>query len=602
MLRQRLSVLSTSIIRSSNHSKPILRYPSIQSHPFQLRHSPSSQKQPTRKGRGIGSGKGKTAGRGHKGQRARKGIKLGFEGGQTPLRRRLPKRGFKNPFSLTFQPIGLGKIAKFINAGKIDSSELITMKILKDAGVLGKQMKDGVRLMGRGSEQIKWPIHQEVSRVTVRAKEAVEAAGGSVRRVYYNKLGLKALVKPECFEKKGRLLPRAARPPPKQKDKVDSIGRLPAPTKPIPFLVEASKDLPKTGLGRALLSRFYRKKFLESFNEVSDIDAVVEQSLEPLPKLAVAASTTLISLVANQVPSLMKRRPQKKRGSSRSKRRLNTSGTLVYLLARLEILYDTCSIIQAQRFRSRGMLMLILSVQQARGLSPAQATVGSEQIQIQVPNEKVGLIIGRSGETIKSLQTKSGVRIQLIPQHLSEGDDSKERTVQVTGDKRQIQIAQELIKEVMNQWFYQIWLLCSLAADECLTKGVLISIDNKIVSQLFVEKRIPATFLCIIYGLSTQGNAPKKSFKPLLPPEALLSIGHYHTKCPDAEGIISQKVAAWVKKDPTLAPAIIRLHFHDCAVGGCDASILLNHPGSERTALESRTLRGFQLIDNIKLS
>ncbi|KAH1148689.1 hypothetical protein GYH30_043361 [Glycine max] len=98
--------------------------------------------------------------------------------------------------------------------------------------------------MGRGSEQIKWPIHQEVSRVTVRAKEAVEAAGGSVRRVYYNKLGLKALVKPECFEKKGRLLPRAARPPPKQKDKVDSIGRLPAPTKPIPFLVEASKDLP----------------------------------------------------------------------------------------------------------------------------------------------------------------------------------------------------------------------------------------------------------------------------------------------------------------------------------------------------------------------
>ncbi|XP_068467560.1 uncharacterized protein [Phaseolus vulgaris] len=88
----------------------------------------------------------------------------------------------------------------------------------------------------------------------------------------------------------------------------------------------------------------------------------------------------------------------------------------------------------------------------ARGLSPAQATVGSEQIQIQVPNEKVGLIIGRGGETIKSLQTKSGARIQvLIPQHLPEGDDSKERTVQVTGDKRQIEIAQELIKEVMNQ-------------------------------------------------------------------------------------------------------------------------------------------------------
>ncbi|CAA6668976.1 unnamed protein product [Spirodela intermedia] len=162
-------------------------------------------------------------------------MKFGFEGGQTPLRRRLPKRGFKNPFSLTFQPVGLGKIAKLINAGKIDSGELITMKTLKDTGAIGKQIEDGVRLMGRGAEHIQWPIHLEVSRVTVRAKAAVEAAGGSVRKVYYNKLGLRALLKPEWFEKKGRLLPKAARPPPKQQDKVDSIGRLPAPTKPIPF-------------------------------------------------------------------------------------------------------------------------------------------------------------------------------------------------------------------------------------------------------------------------------------------------------------------------------------------------------------------------------
>lgn len=67
---------------------------------------------------------------------------------------------------------------------------------------------------------------------------AVEAAGGSVRKVYYNKLGFRALLKPEWFAKKGRLLPRPARPPPKQRDKVDSIGRLPAPTKPIPFTME----------------------------------------------------------------------------------------------------------------------------------------------------------------------------------------------------------------------------------------------------------------------------------------------------------------------------------------------------------------------------
>ncbi|KAL9224808.1 hypothetical protein vseg_000809 [Gypsophila vaccaria] len=203
-----------------------------------LRDNPGATKQKKRKGRGIGSGLGKTAGRGHKGQKARGTAKFGFEGGQTPLRRRLPKRGFKNPFSLEFQPVGLGKVCKLINMGMIDSSELITMKTLKDVGAVGKQIGDGVRLMGRGAEQIQWPLHFEVSRVTVRAKAAVEAAGGTVRRVHYNKLGLKALLKPEWFTKKGRLLPKAARPPPKLKDKVDSIGRLPAPIKPIPFPVD----------------------------------------------------------------------------------------------------------------------------------------------------------------------------------------------------------------------------------------------------------------------------------------------------------------------------------------------------------------------------
>ncbi|KAM2925779.1 hypothetical protein FF1_043247 [Malus domestica] len=88
----------------------------------------------------------------------------------------------------------------------------------------------------------------------------------------------------------------------------------------------------------------------------------------------------------------------------------------------------------------------------ARGVATAQAVAAAEQIQIQVPNEKVGLIIGRGGETIKGLQTTSGARIQvLIPQHLPEGDESKERTVRVTGDKKQIEVAKELIKEVMNQ-------------------------------------------------------------------------------------------------------------------------------------------------------
>lgn len=84
-----------------------------------LRDNPGARKQKTRKGRGIGSGKGKTAGRGHKGQKARGTMKFGFEGGQTPLRRRLPKRGFKNPFSLTFQVILYIKELVFIFASVI---------------------------------------------------------------------------------------------------------------------------------------------------------------------------------------------------------------------------------------------------------------------------------------------------------------------------------------------------------------------------------------------------------------------------------------------------------------------------------------------------
>ncbi|KAL6983199.1 hypothetical protein U1Q18_016591 [Sarracenia purpurea var. burkii] len=93
----------------------------------------------------------------------------------------------------------------------------------------------------------------------------------------------------------------------------------------------------------------------------------------------------------------------------------------------------------------------------ARGFNTVQAAGAVEQILIQVPNEKVGLIIGKGGENIKNLQTRSGARIQLIPQHLPEGDQSKERTVRVSGEKKQIEMAREMIKEVMSQ----IWLLPS---------------------------------------------------------------------------------------------------------------------------------------------
>lgn len=200
-----------------------------------LHDNPGSRHQKTRLGRGIGSGKGKTAGRGHKGQKARNGRnpRLGFEGGQTPLRLRIPKRGFTNVFGHSFQEVNLGTIAEFVKQGRIDASQLITMKTLKDAGALGKKVKDGVKLLGRGSEKLSLPLNIEVSRVSGRAKEALEAAGGSVMRVHYNQLGLRALLNPKWFEEKGRLLPQPARPTPKLQSRVDAIGRLPAPVTPL---------------------------------------------------------------------------------------------------------------------------------------------------------------------------------------------------------------------------------------------------------------------------------------------------------------------------------------------------------------------------------
>ncbi|CAI5963967.1 unnamed protein product, partial [Closterium sp. NIES-65] len=116
-----------------------------------------------RVGRGMGSGKGKTAGRGHKGQKARSGRnpKIGFEGGQTPLRIRLPKRGFHNPFSLRFQVVNVRDVVRKVEEGAIDASHVISMKTLKDAGLGGKAMRDGVKLLGRGAHLLSLPLHIE---------------------------------------------------------------------------------------------------------------------------------------------------------------------------------------------------------------------------------------------------------------------------------------------------------------------------------------------------------------------------------------------------------------------------------------------------------
>jgi len=147
----------------------------------ELRDNPGATKNRKRVGRGIGSGTGKTAGRGHKGQKSRSGVSLlGFEGGQMPLYRRLPKRGFKNPFSKDFAEINLGKLQDAIDAGKIDAKKNIDGAMLLEAGLIGKS-KHGVKLLAKGDFKAKVTI--EVSGASRAAVAAVEKAGGKVTEI-----------------------------------------------------------------------------------------------------------------------------------------------------------------------------------------------------------------------------------------------------------------------------------------------------------------------------------------------------------------------------------------------------------------------------------
>ncbi len=138
-----------------------------------------SRKKRIRVGRGIGSGKGKQSGRGGKGQTARSGVRIkGFEGGQMPMHRRLPKRGFNNIFRLDLTEVNLDRIQAAIDAKKLDAGSTINAEALVKSGVL-RRSKDGVRLLGRGKITAKVAI--EVHGASKSAVEAVEKAGGSVK-------------------------------------------------------------------------------------------------------------------------------------------------------------------------------------------------------------------------------------------------------------------------------------------------------------------------------------------------------------------------------------------------------------------------------------
>jgi len=145
----------------------------------EISDNPGARSARKRVGRGIGSGTGKTAGRGHKGQKSRSGVSLlGFEGGQMPLYRRLPKAGFKKPFRKEYRVVNVGRLQQAVEAGKLDAGKPVTEAALVEAGVI-KTARDGVRLLARG--ELNAQLNIEVTGASRAAVTAVEKAGGSVK-------------------------------------------------------------------------------------------------------------------------------------------------------------------------------------------------------------------------------------------------------------------------------------------------------------------------------------------------------------------------------------------------------------------------------------
>ncbi|AWC24082.1 50S ribosomal protein L15 [Aminobacter sp. P9b] len=144
-----------------------------------LRDNTGATHSKKRLGRGIGSGSGKTGGRGVKGQKARSGVAInGFEGGQMPLYRRLPKRGFTNIFAKSYNTVSLARIQVAIDAKKLDAKETVTAEALVKAGVI-RRVKDGVRILSDG--ELKTKVAFDVAGASKPAIEKIEKAGGSVK-------------------------------------------------------------------------------------------------------------------------------------------------------------------------------------------------------------------------------------------------------------------------------------------------------------------------------------------------------------------------------------------------------------------------------------
>ena len=144
----------------------------------EIRDNDGATKNAKRVGRGICSGRGKTSGSGHKGQKARSGVSInGFEGGQMPIHRRLPKRGFNNIFRKNYVEVNVGRIQSAVDAGKLDIKKPVDASALVAAGVISKA-KDGVRILAKG--ELKAKLDLQVAGASKAAAALVEKAGGSI--------------------------------------------------------------------------------------------------------------------------------------------------------------------------------------------------------------------------------------------------------------------------------------------------------------------------------------------------------------------------------------------------------------------------------------
>lgn len=167
-----------------------------------------------RLGRGPASGKGKTSGRGQKGQKARGSVPFLFEGGQTPFYKRFPIIGFKRPHAKVYTMLSMLRIQDFWDNNRIplEAGQTLTIRVMRECGLLSGSMKDGVRLMGYGGENYNVPLNVEASKATEYAIESVQKTGHTYTSVYHSKLGLKAHVNPDYFILKKGYLPLQARP------------------------------------------------------------------------------------------------------------------------------------------------------------------------------------------------------------------------------------------------------------------------------------------------------------------------------------------------------------------------------------------------------